>query len=108
MSTIARAYIQFAAFSLIAVTLVHSLFKGKKAPANPWGSATLEWSCTSPPPHDNFKTAPSVGDPYDHSNIMWDPSLQGYVRDNSLAKSYNTTVPTPHWQVGVTKPSCHG
>ncbi|MEO6923844.1 MAG: hypothetical protein ABI142_08465, partial [Bryocella sp.] len=30
-------------------------FWGKKAPENPWGSTTLEWSTPdSPPPFDNF------------------------------------------------------
>ncbi|MEI8195759.1 MAG: cytochrome c oxidase subunit I [Phycisphaerae bacterium] len=76
----AGAFLQAIAFTMIAVYLIHSLLKGKKAPMNPWGSATLEWTCTSPPPHDNFKTPPQVGDPYDHTNIVWDPQLEGYVR----------------------------
>ncbi len=95
MSTIG-AYIQFIGFALTAIYLIHSLFKGKTAPANPWGAATLEWSCTSPPPHDNFKTTPTVGDPYDHSNLVWDTELNGYVRDNSLAESYTTKTHIPH------------
>jgi len=37
-----------------------SLFKGKKAPANPWEVTTLEWSVPSPPPHHNFETIPAV------------------------------------------------
>ncbi len=34
--------------------LFWSIFKGKKAGANPWGATTLEWDTPSPPPHDNF------------------------------------------------------
>lgn len=34
--------------------LFWSIFKGKKAGANPWGATTLEWTTDSPPPHDNF------------------------------------------------------
>ncbi len=34
--------------------LIWSLFKGKKAGANPWEATTLEWITDSPPPHDNF------------------------------------------------------
>ena len=34
--------------------LIWSIFKGKKASANPWDATTLEWTTTSPPPHDNF------------------------------------------------------
>jgi cytochrome c oxidase subunit 1 len=34
--------------------LVHSRFRGKPAPANPWEATSLEWSIPSPPPFDNF------------------------------------------------------
>ncbi|HEY6245060.1 MAG TPA: cbb3-type cytochrome c oxidase subunit I [Pyrinomonadaceae bacterium] len=34
--------------------LVWSLFKGAKAPDNAWEATTLEWSTSTPPPHDNF------------------------------------------------------
>src|SRR5256886_1710935 len=34
--------------------LIWSVFKGKKAGNNPWEATTLEWTTTSPPPHDNF------------------------------------------------------
>jgi cytochrome c oxidase subunit I len=34
--------------------LIWSLFKGKKAGANPWEATTLEWTTASPPVHDNF------------------------------------------------------
>ena len=63
-----------------AVVLIHSLFYGKKAPRNPWGGATLEWECSSPPPHDNFSSAPTVGDPYDFSKIEYDPKTGGYFK----------------------------
>ena len=61
------------------VVLMHSLFRGKRAPANPWGAATLEWQCTSPPPFYNFERAPVVGDPYDFHNIEWDEENERYV-----------------------------
>ena len=34
--------------------LIWSIFKGKKASDNPWEATTLEWTTSSPPPHDNF------------------------------------------------------
>jgi cytochrome c oxidase subunit 1 len=34
--------------------LFWSMFRGKLAPANPWGATQLEWSVPSPPPFDNF------------------------------------------------------
>jgi cytochrome c oxidase subunit 1 len=46
---------------------------------NPWGGATLEWHCSTPPPHDNFSTPPTVGDPYDFEGMTWDPGQQGWV-----------------------------
>ena len=37
------SYILAIGFVIIAVNLIHSLFRGRPAPANPWGGATLEW-----------------------------------------------------------------
>jgi cytochrome c oxidase subunit 1 len=34
--------------------LFWSMFRGKLAPANPWGATQLEWTVPSPPPFDNF------------------------------------------------------
>jgi cytochrome c oxidase subunit I len=65
---------------IAGLTLLHSLFFGKKAPMNPWGGATLEWECQTPPPHDNFSSPPTVGDPYDFSNIEYDPKTGGYYK----------------------------
>ena len=45
-----------------------SLFAGKKAEDNPWQANTLEWATSTPPPHDNFATIPTVyRGPYDFS-----------------------------------------
>jgi cytochrome c oxidase subunit 1 len=64
---------------LAGLVLLHSLFKGKLAPANPWGGATLEWCCTSPPPYYNFARPPVVGDPYEFDNVEYDSAIDGYV-----------------------------
>ena len=47
--------------------LLWALWKGKRAPANPWGAATLEWTnTTSPPDPHNFTRTPLVTrGPYD-------------------------------------------
>jgi cytochrome c oxidase subunit I len=46
----------------------YSMFKGKKAEANPWNANTLEWQCPSPPPHGNFSPLPEVyRGPYEYS-----------------------------------------
>jgi cytochrome c oxidase subunit 1 len=75
------SYIMGLGFLITAIYLIHSLYAGRKAPANPWGGASLEWQCTSPPPHDNFATTPRVGDCYDFSAVSWDEKQQGYVVD---------------------------
>ena len=49
-----------AGFIVMAGYLLMSLLKGEKAPDNPWGSSTLEWTTSSPPIHQNFETAPIV------------------------------------------------
>ncbi len=73
------AVVLAAGMILILLYLVYSLLAGRRAPANPWGAASLEWQCSSPPPYENFPTAPTVGDPYDFSNLVYDPKQQGYV-----------------------------
>ncbi len=72
------AYLTAVGLFLLLGCLVHSLLKGKKAPANPWGGTTLEWQCTSPPPMHNFDKAPEVGDPYDHSKMHYDEDTSSY------------------------------
>ena len=45
-----------------------SLMRGQVAEDNPWQANTLEWTTTSPPPHENFATTPAVYRwPYDYS-----------------------------------------
>ena len=68
---------EFATYALIVlmlaqvflfINIVWSLLAGEKAPDNPWNANTLEWATTSPPPHGNFKTLPTVyRDPYEYS-----------------------------------------
>jgi cytochrome c oxidase subunit I len=72
------SYVMALGFFLTAAYLLASLFNGRKAPANPWGGRSLEWQCASPPPHDNFKVAPTVGDCYDFSVLEWDEKQNGY------------------------------
>jgi cytochrome c oxidase subunit I len=73
---------------IIPFYLIASLFVGRRAPANPWGGATLEWQCSSPPPFDNFPDQPVVGDPYDFSRIKYDESVDGYVRVHEKKQKY--------------------
>jgi len=54
-------------FLLAFYTIVQAIRKGPKAPVNPWGSKTLEWTAPSPPPHENFEHTPVVtAGPYEY------------------------------------------
>jgi len=52
---------------------------GKRAPANPWGAATLEWQAASPPVHHNFETPPASVSPYDFTTLVELPGDAGWV-----------------------------
>jgi len=55
------SYILGVGLFLILGYLLHSLFRGKNAPANPWGALTLEWThTTTPPDPHNFHETPIV------------------------------------------------
>jgi cytochrome c oxidase subunit 1 len=54
--------------------------RGRRAPANPWGAASLEWAAPSPPPHENFETPPPVGKPYDFTGLRHASEDAGWVR----------------------------
>ena len=71
MSTIG-SYLLAVGLFLVAGYLVHSLFRGRPAPANPWGGASLEWKTSSPPPWDKFPSPPEVTDPYDFDPLQFD------------------------------------
>jgi cytochrome c oxidase subunit 1 len=72
------AYILATGGLVALVTLLYSLARGPKAPANPWGGASLDWECSSPPPHDNFSKPPAVHDCYDFSRLRWNEKTGGY------------------------------
>ncbi|HEX3424819.1 MAG TPA: cytochrome c oxidase subunit I [Acidimicrobiales bacterium] len=80
---------------------IWSMFKGEKAPADPWGADTLEWATASPPPDYNFAEIPVV-----HSrHPLWEeggvpPALPGTpetddesVRSLSLSGGLEKTSP---------------
>ena len=51
------------------IIMLANLFskKGAKAPDNPWGGSTLEWTVSSPPPVENFDEIPVItGEPYNY------------------------------------------
>jgi heme/copper-type cytochrome/quinol oxidase subunit 1 len=53
--------------------LVHSLVRGRRAAANPWGAKSLEWQTASPPPAENFLAPVTVHEgPYEFDEIEGD------------------------------------
>ena len=79
LSTIG-AFLLGISLCVVALTLIYSLYRGRKAPANPWGAASVEWQTSSPPPLHNFETDSVPGDPYDLDSQIYDPDLNGYRR----------------------------
>ena len=69
MSTVGSLVLA-AGLVLTAVYLIHSLFRGEKAPDNPWGAVSLEWKTATPPIEHNFHETPVVTHgPYDFPEI---------------------------------------
>jgi cytochrome c oxidase subunit 1 len=67
MSTIG-SYMIGTGFVIALIAVIHALLS-KQEPVgdNPWGAKTLEWTTTSPPPHDNFEKTPIVtAGPYEY------------------------------------------
>ena len=75
----AGSFLMGIGFVICAGYLLHSLFRGAKAPDNPWGGASLEWKTSSPPPLENFAADPVVSDPYDFRDLEYDAETGGYV-----------------------------
>jgi cytochrome c oxidase subunit 1 len=81
ISTVGAMLLGFG-FLIMAGYLLHSLIWGKVAPANPWGGNSLEWHCSSPPPHSNFDDTPEAAEPYVFDD--WKPSPSGgYTRSRT-------------------------
>ncbi len=56
MSALLLLAVQF----VFIVNFFWSLRRGRAAAGNPWHATTIEWTTTSPPPHENFGATPTV------------------------------------------------
>ena len=66
LSTIGSYLIGFG-FLIGLYVIIDGLRNGEKAPSNPWGAKTLEWTVASPPIHHNFEKEPEVSaGPYEY------------------------------------------
>jgi len=62
------AFLLFASQIIFVVNFIASWFRGAKATENPWEDNGLEWTVSSPAPHGNFATVPTVHHgPYEFS-----------------------------------------
>lgn len=87
------SYILGVGFLIILFYLLHSLFKGKKAPSNPWGSRGLEWQTSSPPPLHNFDYTPVIiHGPYDYHLPMEEFQLGLAVTHNGHDSHHSDEV----------------
>ena len=77
------AFTQMAAFLLMAAYLLYSLYGGRRR-GQPVGRLDPGMDLHSPPPHDNFETQPIVGEPYDHSGLVWNEAVGGYERREGM------------------------
>ena len=78
LSTIG-AYVLGTGLFIALGVLIHSILRGKQAPPNPWGGATLEWQCSSPPPFYNFPHPPTVNEPYNYLPLEYHGEELGWV-----------------------------
>ena len=89
------SYVLGLGLMIVLLNGIWSMFRGKLAPGNPWGAATLEWThCTTPPDHHNFHRTPLVTHgPYDY-NVLF--SGDGQSGDGQAG----TPAPVPSVSVG--------
>ncbi|HEX9746393.1 MAG TPA: cbb3-type cytochrome c oxidase subunit I [bacterium] len=69
-------------FVIMVINLLNSLYSGKKTPANPWGSSSLEWQTSSPPPTENFTSPPKMREPYEYSDLEYIDDDIGFIVKN--------------------------
>jgi cytochrome c oxidase subunit 1 len=78
-------------FLVLGTMFIRSLFGGKPASRNPWGSAALEWMTTTPPPLYNFHKDPIVTrGQYDYQLATDDELYEGF--DDPLFPSVGKSV----------------
>ena len=73
------AFVLGIGFIMCAGVLIHSMMRGRRAPDNPWGAATLDWQTASPPILHNFHTTPQAEDPYELAVWKYDEAIDGFV-----------------------------
>ena len=74
------SYVLAVGVLVFVINVVRTLRSAPRAPRDPWGGATLEWTTDSPPPAHNFDTIPVVRDrdpvwfERDHVSLVSEPA----------------------------------
>jgi cytochrome c oxidase subunit 1 len=105
LSTIG-AFVVAAAVGIFVVNGVVSLYRGRLAPANPWGAPSLEWATPSPPPAYNFPHVPVV----ESRTPLWDtgpemPVLTGLRVDEKEMLLTTVVAAVPDLREPIPEPS---
>ena len=64
------AFVLGIAMFISIINLMASLKNGKRAPRNPWGGSSLEWSAPTPPPLFNFEKPPVLHEIYNYDDLV--------------------------------------
>jgi cytochrome c oxidase subunit 1 len=83
--TAVGGFLLFSGLIILFYNMLRSRRRGDVAGNNPWEGRTLEWMVSSPPPSENFESAPQVvGPPYEfgiagsiHAVLSKDDSKKG-------------------------------
>ncbi|MCE9576307.1 MAG: cbb3-type cytochrome c oxidase subunit I [Deltaproteobacteria bacterium] len=77
------AFILGISLFISVIYLAWAAKNGPKAPDNPWGGTTLEWSAPTPPVLYNFSTPPEVPEMYEYDDLVEDTVNGGWIRKPS-------------------------
>jgi cytochrome c oxidase subunit 1 len=78
-------------------TLFEALWKGKRAPRNPWGSAGYEWNTDTPPCMTNFHKTPIITrGPYDYHLATPEELSTGWDEVEAQTKSPAKKIDSTH------------
>jgi cytochrome c oxidase subunit I+III len=72
------------------VNIAYALWRGRKAPDDPWGAGTLEWATSSPPAPYNFVRLPIVAS----REPLWSPPADGPRQVIGLSTKYREGLVT--------------
>ncbi|MEZ4732769.1 MAG: cytochrome c oxidase subunit I [Caldilineaceae bacterium] len=92
------AYILAVGVLFFLINYFYSLYRGKDAPANPWGADSLEWATDSPPPNYGFADLPVVRS----RHPLWDQASV-HPKDDRIAKLMDALSHYPlNWRGALT------